>query len=121
MRIVDSGMVGHRKQETPPKEQGFLGISVCLIYQSCMEAAKQSSQGLTEEADLEGQRLVVVGIRAGRGYSIKGNKISLAVIFSQLCYHSTGLSVVLGHGLSPSPLEFILLRYYFCFNPRLHI
>lgn len=55
MRIVDSRMVEHRQQETPPKEQGFLGISVCLIYQSCMEAAKQSSQRLTEEADLEGQ------------------------------------------------------------------
>lgn len=77
-------MVGRGEQETPPKEQGFLGISVCLIYQSCMEAAKQNSQGVTEEADLEGLRLVVVGIRADRGYSIKGNKISLAVIFSQL-------------------------------------
>lgn len=83
-RIIDSGMVGHREEETPPKEQDFLGISVCLIYQSCMEAAKQNSQGLTEEADLEGQRLLVVGTCADRGYSVKGNKISLAIIFSQL-------------------------------------
>lgn len=50
-----------------------------------MEAAKQNSQGLAEEADLEGQRLMMVGICADIGYSIKWNKISMATIFSQLC------------------------------------
>lgn len=49
-----------------------------------MEAAEQNSQRLTEEADLEGQRLVMVGICADIGYGIKWNKISMAIIFSQL-------------------------------------
>lgn len=55
-----------------------------------MEAAKQNSQGLTEEADLEGQRLVMVGICADIGYGIKWNKISMAIIFFSAALTKSG-------------------------------